>query len=301
MASQTVDEITMSRLPGRLPYGIDPTQVANPPPAMPLPHRAARAGLVALLLAAGAPAAHPYPLGPGLAAAAEGDASACAHAMANVLKGRPRAAALRAAALYWLGRCAAAAGDAARADAAWRRLATRHRGSFHAIAAGIGGVRHTPNCHWLLGAIEHVESRGRLDAVSHRGARGPMQILPGTARELLAASGYPPEEAFAWVHDRSAAAWLALRYLERSLERHGGDLVTTLYAYNAGDRRAARWRARRGAFDPVLAIDRIRIGETRRYVRRVIERAWAGWPGCNGHAALEALRHGAWPRARPAG
>jgi soluble lytic murein transglycosylase-like protein len=75
----------------------------------------------------------------------------------------------------------------------------------------------------LLVAVAMEESAMRSRAVSHAGAIGLMQVMPGTAREL----GLDPR--------RPATNVLAgARYLVRLLERFGGDLGLALAAYNAG-------------------------------------------------------------------
>ncbi|GAB2693928.1 lytic transglycosylase domain-containing protein [Thalassiella azotivora] len=74
----------------------------------------------------------------------------------------------------------------------------------------------------LLAAVAQVESGGRPDAVSHAGAIGLMQIMPGTARGL----GVDPR-------DPTQAVDGAARLLAEHLDRFGS-LELALAAYNAG-------------------------------------------------------------------
>ncbi|MEM7285192.1 MAG: lytic transglycosylase domain-containing protein [Actinomycetota bacterium] len=74
----------------------------------------------------------------------------------------------------------------------------------------------------LLKAVAWTESNFRPDAVSHAGAQGLMQIMPGTADGLGVNPMDPPQ-----------AVDGAARYLRQQLDRFG-DLRLALAAYNAG-------------------------------------------------------------------
>lgn len=75
----------------------------------------------------------------------------------------------------------------------------------------------------LLHAVVQVESSGNPRAVSPKGARGLMQLMPATARELGVTDSFDPEQNL-----RGGAAYLA-----KQIERFG-DLPRALAAYNAG-------------------------------------------------------------------
>lgn len=100
----------------------------------------------------------------------------------------------------------------------------------------------------LVRAVVSVESGGRPDAVSSKGAVGLMQLMPGTAREMGARD---PKNA--WENLYAGA-----KYLSRQLERFG-TVELALAAYNAGP----------GAVDRHNGIPP--FAETRAYVRRVLE------------------------------
>jgi hypothetical protein len=100
----------------------------------------------------------------------------------------------------------------------------------------------------LVKAIIHVESCFDKKAVSRVGARGLMQLMPDTAREL----GVRDEEMF----DPDKNIEAGVRYFRRMLERFK-DLDKALAAYNAGP----------GAVRKYKGIPPFR--ETRKYVRRV--------------------------------
>ena len=77
----------------------------------------------------------------------------------------------------------------------------------------------------LVAAIISVESDFNPRAVSRRGARGMMQLMPATARELGVGNIDDP-----WENIEGGA-----RYVREKLDRFGGDLRLALAAYNAGE------------------------------------------------------------------
>jgi soluble lytic murein transglycosylase-like protein len=77
----------------------------------------------------------------------------------------------------------------------------------------------------LLRILCFIESRYRLDAVSPKGARGPMQFMPETAKRFGVRNPHDPQQAI------DAAA----RYLRDLLRKFGGRLDLALAAYNAGE------------------------------------------------------------------
>lgn len=76
----------------------------------------------------------------------------------------------------------------------------------------------------LILAVAVHESGGDPTAVSPRGARGLMQLMPGTARELGVLDPHDPDASL-----RGGA-----RYLARMLKRFDGRVDLALAAYNAG-------------------------------------------------------------------
>ncbi|MDC0886821.1 lytic transglycosylase domain-containing protein [Altererythrobacter sp.] len=101
----------------------------------------------------------------------------------------------------------------------------------------------------LIEALVWQESRWRENAVSHAGARGLAQLMPGTARYL----GVNPDDPFANLEGGA-------RYLREQLDRFDGDLEKALAAYNAGPGR-------------VIAAKGIpNIRETKHYVAAIMGR-----------------------------
>ena len=89
----------------------------------------------------------------------------------------------------------------------------------------------------LLQAIEQVESGGRRDAVSPKGARGRMQVMPATARQ----PGYRVKPARNETEEEYTR--VGRDYAMALLNHYGGDLEATLVAYNYGPTKANKWIA----------------------------------------------------------
>jgi soluble lytic murein transglycosylase-like protein len=82
----------------------------------------------------------------------------------------------------------------------------------------------------LIEAVAWQESHMRQDAVSPKGARGVMQLMPATARGLQVDAGKLSANV-----DGGAA------YLAQMLDRFDGDIIKTLAAYNAGPEAVERY------------------------------------------------------------
>ncbi len=77
----------------------------------------------------------------------------------------------------------------------------------------------------LLWTLCFTESRFKVEAVSLKGARGPMQFMPETAARYGLVNP----------HDPKAAIDAGARYLRDLLQRFGGRVDLALAAYNAGE------------------------------------------------------------------
>jgi soluble lytic murein transglycosylase len=125
----------------------------------------------------------------------------------------------------------------------------------------------------LVMAVIKCESGGRPDAVSPAGARGLMQIMPGTAARVASRMGLPApsnEDLF----DPEINVRLGCRYLA-DLRREFGDDRLALAAYNAGPGNAKKWAARCPGKDGAAVVRREAFPETRAYVDRVLKE-WKG-------------------------
>jgi hypothetical protein len=124
----------------------------------------------------------------------------------------------------------------------------------------------------LLRAVAWTESRGRMGAVSPKGALGIMQLMPSTAAEL----GVDPLDPDSNVHGGA-------RYLARQLNRFRS-VPLALAAYNAGPGAVLRW----GGIPPYR--------ETQAYVATIMARI--GKPLNQPAAAV--VKSGSKSQSRPA-
>jgi hypothetical protein len=100
----------------------------------------------------------------------------------------------------------------------------------------------------LLASVVRAESGGHVRAVSRTGARGLMQLMPGTANAMGVDDAFKPEQNIAG----------GTAYLDWLLTRYHDNVALALAAYNAGP----------GAVDKYHGVPPYR--ETREYVARVI-------------------------------
>jgi soluble lytic murein transglycosylase len=131
--------------------------------------------------------------------------------------------------------------------------------------------------HWALAhGITRQESSFDRAAVSHAGARGLMQLMPGTAREQAGKVGLPYDFG-RLTSDPAYNVMLGSSYFARLLDQWSGSAPLAVASYNAGAGNVSKWlRANgdpRGGADIVTWIEAIPYSETRNYVQRVLENA----------------------------
>ncbi|KTF67302.1 transglycosylase SLT domain-containing protein [Sphingomonas sp. HT-1] len=132
--------------------------------------------------------------------------------------------------------------------------------------------------YWtIIHAIARQESQFNRDAVSRAGARGLMQLMPGTARETAGKLGLG-YDAGALNADTDYNIQLGSSYFQRMLRYYGGSYPLAVAAYNAGPGNVNKWIAAYGdprlpGGDVVRWIEEIPIFETKNYVQRVLENA----------------------------
>lgn len=128
----------------------------------------------------------------------------------------------------------------------------------------------------LIHAIARQESQFDRAAVSHVGARGLMQLMPGTAREQSGKIGLV-YSADALTTDPNLSIMLGSSYFQRIYDRFGS-YPLAIAAYNAGGGNVNKWLAangdpRTGQVAMIDWIEAIPFSETRGYVQRVLENA----------------------------
>lgn len=101
----------------------------------------------------------------------------------------------------------------------------------------------------LVRAVMHAESAFDPNAISHVGASGLMQLMPGTAREMYVKDIFDPKDNIEG----------GVRYLRVLANEFDGDMVKMVAAYNAGPEAVKKYG---GQVPP--------YPETQAYVRKVI-------------------------------
>jgi soluble lytic murein transglycosylase-like protein len=142
------------------------------------------------------------------------------------------------------------------------------------------------------------ESNFVTDATSRAGARGIMQLMPQTARDVCRDIGEVHDDAR--LADPTFNIELGQSYLEelRDSTWTQGLLPKVVAAYNAGPGTVQRWNVTlRDNGDPLLFIESIPFKETRHYVEVVLRNYWM-YQQRKGEesASLDALARGLWPR-----
>ncbi len=122
---------------------------------------------------------------------------------------------------------------------------------------------------YVYGLIRQ-ESRFIMDARSHVGASGLMQIMPATAKWTAKKIGldYKP----AMISDRDTNLRLGTAYLKLVLDSMDGSQAMAAAAYNAGPARPRRWRDG-PVLEPAIWAENIPFNETRDYVKKVLTNA----------------------------
>ncbi len=165
-----------------------------------------------------------------------------------------------------------------------------------------------PEPHWrpargwrvdpaLVFAHALQESGFRPDAVSPAGARGLMQVRPGSAADMARRQGATVTAA--QLTDPVINLDYGQAYLEylRDQDSTDGLLPKVIASYNAGPAPVAQWNTRYDQSDPLLFIESIPYWETRGYVPIVLRNYWV-YEGREADASpsRRALVQGMWPR-----
>ena len=137
------------------------------------------------------------------------------------------------------------------------------------------GVERMPVSEELALAIARRESEFDTVVMSGVGARGLMQLMPGTARDVAKSLDLPYSRN-RLITDPVYNATLGTAYLAELMQTFDGNIVMVSAGYNAGPGRPINWMNSRGDprrtnVDIVDWIEHIPFDETRNYVMRVAE------------------------------
>ena len=170
-------------------------------------------------------------------------------------------------------------GQIARQDlAVWTARSSRNAGQpfYFRAAFPTLNVATSEEYLWSIAhGITRQESSFDRAAVSHAGARGLMQLMPGTAQEQSGKLGMGYDFG-RLTSDPAYNVMLGSTYFRRLLTMWDGNYVLAVASYNAGAGNVRRWinrfgDPRRPGADIVTWIEDIPFDETRGYVQRVLE------------------------------
>ena len=120
---------------------------------------------------------------------------------------------------------------------------------------------------YVYGLIRQ-ESRFIMDARSHVGASGLMQVMPATAKwtaKKIGLTGFTPEQ----INDKETNVAIGTGYLKLVLDDFAGSMPMAAAAYNAGPSRPRRWR-NGPMLEAAIWAENIPFTETRDYVKKVL-------------------------------
>ncbi len=150
----------------------------------------------------------------------------------------------------------------------------------------------------LVYALIRQESRFNPNAKSWAGARGLMQLMPGTARFVARSTGMRYRER-SKLYTPETNLELGQRYIEMLLDEKdvSMNLFKLAVAWNGGPGNLRKWkRNTKYLDDPIFFIESIPSFETRTFVERVLTNFWIyrdrlGQP----LPSLDAVARGEWP------
>lgn len=120
-------------------------------------------------------------------------------------------------------------------------------------------------------AIARQESAWNPKAGSPVGARGLMQIMPGTATHTVSMFSIPGYSGPSQLLDPEMNINIGTSYLQYVYQQFGNNRIFASAAYNAGPGRVRTWRGNSGGrIDAVAFVESIPFSETRGYVKNVL-------------------------------
>lgn len=161
--------------------------------------------------------------------------------------------------------------------AVWTARSARNAGNafYYRAAFPVHSANVPSGRVWsLVHGITRQESSFDKAVVSHAGARGMMQLMPGTAQEQAGKLGLGYDFG-RLTTDPAYNVMLGSAYFQRLLGIYDGSYPLAVAAYNAGPGNVRKWINAygdpRGNVDIVSWIEKIPFMETRGYVQRVLE------------------------------
>ena len=128
----------------------------------------------------------------------------------------------------------------------------------------------------LINAIIQQESGFKTNAVSNKGARGVMQIMPSTGKKIAKSMNIKYDHK-RLLYDKGYNVRMGQFYLKQLLDRFNGHKLLALASYNAGSGNTLKWIQQNG--DPrdmktneeiAMWIEKIPFAQTREYVIKIL-------------------------------
>ena len=128
----------------------------------------------------------------------------------------------------------------------------------------------------LINAVIQQESCFKTNAVSNKGARGVMQIMPSTGKKIAKSMNIKYDNK-RLLYDRGYNVKMGQFYLKQLLDRFNGHKLLALASYNAGSGNTLKWIQQNG--DPrdmktneeiAMWIEKIPFAQTREYVIKIL-------------------------------
>lgn len=132
----------------------------------------------------------------------------------------------------------------------------------------VDSAKETGADPYLVMAIIRVETKFDPDKESHKGARGLMQLMPGTVDDVIKRGGFSPASKN-MIDDPAMNIRMGSWYIASLTKEFGGNKFAIAAAYNAGPGNVKKW-LKEGVWDGTPQnVEKIPFGETRHYVQRV--------------------------------
>lgn len=151
----------------------------------------------------------------------------------------------------------------------WDRLEERFPLAYNDLFKRYISGKDIPQSYAM--AIARQESAWNPKAGSPVGARGLMQIMPGTATHTVSMFSIPGYSGPSQLLDPEMNINIGTSYLQYVYQQFGNNRIFASAAYNAGPGRVRTWRGNSGGrIDAVAFVESIPFSETRGYVKNVL-------------------------------
>jgi soluble lytic murein transglycosylase len=121
----------------------------------------------------------------------------------------------------------------------------------------------------LVYAVIKTESNFKKDALSHKGAKGLMQVTDDTASWCIEKFNLSVSDD---IYDERSNIIIGCAYPSYLMEHFSGEISSAVAAYNAGQGNVSKWLSDKRYSDDGKTLKKIPYEETREYVKKVLKR-----------------------------